>query len=64
MPQPKKGDCERCKRHIGSIDMDYCAVCSKDLCDECMAKGCCGNIPAKSGLTEDFGEDDLSDDTE
>lgn len=32
---------------------DYCAVCSKDLCPECMAKGCCGNVPALSGEKAD-----------
>lgn len=35
---------------------DYCALCSRDLCDECMAEGCCGNIPAKSGAKADFGD--------
>lgn len=29
---------------------DYCAECGRDLCDACMAKGCCGHIPAKSGM--------------
>jgi len=33
--------------------LDYCVVCSKNLCSTCMAKGCCGNIPAKSGNAED-----------
>ena len=28
--------------------LDYCAVCSRDLCAGCMKKGCCGNVPALS----------------
>lgn len=33
--------------------VDYCAECSRDLCPKCMAKGCCGNVPARSGMAED-----------
>ena len=54
--------CERCGGQGSKIvegpfagsthSLDYCAVCSKDLCDECMKRGCCGNVPAKSGLEE------------
>mgnify|MGYP003455537151 CR=1 FL=1 len=29
--------------------VDYCAMCSKDLCAKCMANGCCGQVPAHSG---------------
>lgn len=32
--------------------LDFCLVCSQDLCEDCMAEGCCGNVPARSG-TED-----------
>ncbi len=32
--------------------LDYCAVCSCDLCDACMKKGCCGNTPALSDNDE------------
>lgn len=52
--------CERC----GKIETsqyglwDYCAKCSKNLCDECMEKGCCGSIPAESGIGVDFVEDE------
>jgi hypothetical protein len=35
---------------------DYCAVCSKDLCPDCMAKGHCGHTPALSGMGEDYSE--------
>lgn len=42
--------------------LDYCAVCSKDLCEKCMAKGCCGNVPAKSGNAADNGDDGDGDD--
>jgi hypothetical protein len=54
----QKGQCERCGKRpvpVGEMDLgllDYCAVCSKDLCDECMAEGCCGNVPALSGTEE------------
>ena len=47
--------CERCgaypKGKYGLLD--YCLICSKDLCDDCMAKGCCGHVPAKSGTEVD-----------
>jgi hypothetical protein len=33
--------------------MDYCAECFADLCDECMAKGCCDVTPARSGNRAD-----------
>lgn len=48
--------CEKCgaKKPAGSYELfDYCAVCSKTLCPKCMEKGCCGNVPAKSGSAED-----------
>lgn len=50
--------CERCGATSPSPDagpyelFDYCAVCSRDLCDRCMADGCCGNVPALSGNVE------------
>lgn len=48
--------CERCgKGPNGEYGLlDYCAVCSRDLCDACMAKGCCGNVPARSGERADY----------
>ena len=60
--------CERCggvdkwtddagKEHVSDFT-DFCAVCSKDLCAKCMAKGCCGNVPAKSGSNEEYGDED------
>lgn len=43
-------NCDRCNASTHNYDlMDFCAVCSKNLCPACMAKGCCGNVPAKSG---------------
>ena len=48
--------CEKCDVELDpqSYDlMDYCAECSKNLCGSCMKKGCCNNIPAKSGCEED-----------
>lgn len=56
--------CERCRAakprpDAGPFDgLDYCAECSRDLCDACMASGCCGTVPARSGLQEDFPEDE------
>lgn len=47
--------CERagCKVTTSGYDLfDYCMVCSKNLCDQHMAAGCCGNVPAKSGMEE------------
>lgn len=36
---------------------DYCAVCQLNLCEKCMAEGCCGNVPAKSGELADYGDE-------
>lgn len=60
MSESKK--CERCGvKPKGEFELlDYCAVCSKDLCPDCMALGCCGSAPAKSGTRADFGEDEES----
>lgn len=50
--------CERCgKRPVGYQLLDYCAECSRDLCSECMATGCCGRVPAVSGTEADLLED-------
>lgn len=57
------GNCERCKAkntwkdeqgriHVSDFT-DYCAKCGKNLCADCMAKGCCGNVPALSGQEDD-----------
>lgn len=49
--------CENCKKRAGSGGRmglhDFCAACGKNLCDDCMKKGCCGNVPARSGLMEE-----------
>ena len=53
--------CERCGRGLKKdVDpdksehmFDYCAECYQNLCPECMAKGCCRNVPAKSGNESD-----------
>lgn len=46
--------CERCgAKPEGFKLLDYCAICSKDLCKACMAQGCCGNIPAISENSEE-----------
>lgn len=51
--------CERCgKRTVpsGYEMFDYCAECSRNLCEACMERGCCGNVPAKSGMEADLAE--------
>ncbi len=46
--------CERCgKSPVGYDLLDYCAECSRDLCDACMTLGCCGHVPAISGEMAD-----------
>ena len=52
--------CERCgKEPTGYNIHDYCASCSRYLCDACMADGCCGAKPAKSGLDAEYDYADL-----
>lgn len=47
--------CERCGKATTGYDLhDYCAACSRNLCDPCMAAGCCGSVPAKSGQDADL----------
>lgn len=44
-------ECEGCGTKAQYPDIhDFCANCSRNLCDACMAKGCCGSVPAASGL--------------
>lgn len=56
--------CERCGAVRPSPtaspfqSLDYCATCSRDLCDACMEKGCCGNTPALSGTETDYPDDE------
>lgn len=55
-------DCENCGAGVapGSYELyDYCAACSKNLCGACMAKGCCGHTPAKSGSEADADSYDM-----
>ncbi len=50
--------CERCGAGAKGYGLlDYCAKCSKNLCDDCMKKGCCGIVPAQSGMGDDCGEE-------
>lgn len=46
-------ECSECRTETDS-GLDYCAVCSRDLCLRCMEKGCCGNVPAISGIENDM----------
>lgn len=46
-------NCERCgvdaatqKKNEFSLH-DYCNICSRNLCDECMAKGTCRESPTR-----------------
>jgi hypothetical protein len=53
--------CERCGATTPpspgpSILFDFCLVCSKNLCAGCMADGCCGHVPAKSGNATEYPE--------
>jgi hypothetical protein len=53
--------CERagCPRTTSGYELfDYCKTCSKNLCSEHMKKGCCGKVPAESGMGEDDAEDE------
>jgi hypothetical protein len=46
--------CERCQHDPGGRPTaDYCVVCGRNLCAACMAGGCCGHVPARSGMAED-----------
>lgn len=55
--------CERCRAKPPAHRMpgggwsesllDYCRHCSRDLCEACMALGCCGRVPAESGMEAD-----------
>lgn len=46
--------CERCNERAEGYNLfDYCASCAKNLCEECMELGCCGKVPAESGMAED-----------
>lgn len=54
--------CHRCKTKFESSNswfMDYCAICSQSLCDDCMASGCCGSLPARSGRKVDYDDADF-----
>jgi hypothetical protein len=59
-------ECERCgAKPQGEYGLhDYCAICSKNLCEKCMKEGCCKNKPAKSGAEVDDHEDGLPPDKE
>jgi hypothetical protein len=55
-------DCERCGAKVTEpfALFDYCALCDKNLCDDCMQEGCCDEVPALSGIEADWsaGEQD------
>ena len=51
--------CERCGKGTEGFGLhDYCAECGKNLCEDCMAGGCCGFVPARSGMDGDGLNDD------
>lgn len=53
--------CSQCKVAFyspGTWFMDYCALCSRHLCHQCMMSGCCGRTPAQSGQEADI--DDIA----
>ncbi len=50
--------CEGCGAEPGGYNLfDYCAECSRNLCPKCMKQGCCGMVPVRSGMDEDYGEE-------
>jgi hypothetical protein len=52
-------ECERCHlKTVGYELFDYCAVCCCNLCPECMNEGCCGSVPALSGMDQDYEEEE------
>lgn len=51
--------CERCPATTPDL-FDYCAICSKNVCPDCMEKGCCGVVPAISGERDDNEEGQAS----
>jgi hypothetical protein len=61
MLERPKGTCEKCGKFVGFVHLDYCAECSRDLCEDCMKKGCCGHVPALSGTREGEEEPRASD---
>lgn len=56
--------CEKCGKVEGSGSpqdfnlFDYCSHCQKNLCPDCMKMGCCGHVPADSGMKADYGDDE------
>ena len=47
----KRLECTRCGALSPERDFwDFCRLCSTNLCDSCMADGCCGHVPAQSGF--------------
>jgi hypothetical protein len=50
--------CARCGARLLAYPIDYCAACGKELCDRCMDEGCCGRVPAASGLMDAEDEDE------
>ena len=48
-------ECERCGKVARGFSLhDYCANCGKNLCADCITKGCCGKLPAESGMAADY----------
>ena len=58
MADPK---CERCGAKAPGFDLhDYCGECGKNLCNACMAAGCCGQVPVVSGMERDYPAEPIS----
>ena len=46
--------CSRCGAGPAGYELfDRCALCGTKLCDDCMAAGCCGQVPAVSGREQE-----------
>ncbi len=51
--------CDKCGANTQGYELfDYCAICNKNLCPTYMQRGCCGNVPARSGEDEDYPSDE------
>jgi hypothetical protein len=47
-------ECERCGAKPEGFEIfDYCDSCGKNLCSDCMKRGCCDKVPAESGAKKD-----------
>ena len=59
-PLDEDMECEKCKAKPEGYNLfDYCADCLETLCPKCMKDGCCGEVPAVSGMERDHAEPEI-----